>query len=113
MICWPAIIQFRGENELQLVESESAWQTDADLNGCCYDEDDRLIDSSGAVYALDEGSAGAVIRRVAGQYVEKDEINQLIQAHFSSVGACCAAKFAVSSVAQAIQIVRSSGDDPR
>lgn len=51
MILWPAIIKYEGESELTFVSSESEWQCDVDLHFFSYEDDDVLIDSTGAIYS--------------------------------------------------------------
>jgi hypothetical protein len=67
---WPAVLKYSGEDELLLIKDESTWLADDDLSAYVYDDDlsayvydddlsayvydenDMLIDSNGALYAL-------------------------------------------------------------
>jgi hypothetical protein len=60
-IVWPAVLKYSGEDELLLIKDESTWLADDDLSAYVYDDDlsayvydenDMLIDSNGALYAL-------------------------------------------------------------
>lgn len=102
MIHWPAVLQYRGDNELVFIAAQSQWDNDPELSGDHYDADDRLIDLTGAVFKF---SARTSELTHTGQSVTLAELVELIRLHMSEVGLCCVAKFSVASIAEAIVMV--------
>ncbi|WP_415890966.1 DUF4144 family protein [Neptuniibacter sp. SY11_33] len=105
MIKWPAIIKYHGDSELTYISSGSEWETDHDLHAVVYDADDRLIDSDGALFSLEETEDRLVMPRPVEAYFELEEMVDLIRAHFSSIGECCVSKFSIGSIAEGITTV--------
>ncbi|WP_415884220.1 DUF4144 family protein [Neptuniibacter sp. QD34_54] len=105
MIKWPAIIKYQGDNELIYIASGSVWETDQDLHAVVYDADDRLIDSDGVLFSLEEREDRLVILRPVEACFELEEMVDLIRAHFSSIGECCVSKFSIGSIAEGITTV--------
>lgn len=105
MIKWPAIIKYQGDNELTYISSGSEWETDQDLHAAVYEADDRLIDSDGVLFSLDERANRLVVPKSVEACFELEEMVDLIRAHFSSIGECCVSKFSISSIAEGITTV--------
>ena len=49
---WPMLLQYAGEEELEVVRSQDEWEIDPDLHARPYEPEDRLIDSEGVEYRL-------------------------------------------------------------
>lgn len=95
---WPAILVFRGMDELQFVESNTDLRTTSCAAG------DVLVDSDGSVYELDSGSVAAV-HLSADRRLRVEEVLELVKKHYSACGQCCVSKMGVPSIAVAIQMV--------
>lgn len=105
---WPAVLQYRGDNELVFIAGQSQWDGDTELSGGQYDVDDRLIDSTGRVFKLSEGTSDFI---AVEQELFLDEVVDLVRLHMSEVGLCCVAKFSAASIAEAIMMVSTFLDD--
>lgn len=105
MILWPAIIKYEGESELTFVDSASEWESDVDLHCFSYEEGDRLVDSTGGMYTLNQSVANCVKPEATGLSFDKDEILEMIKEHFSSIGECCVSKFGIKTIAEGIRFV--------
>lgn len=102
MINWPAVLQYRGDNELVFIAEQSQWDNDDELSGGRYDADDRLIDSTGRIFRPSEKAAGFVSTE---QVLSLDEVVELVRLHMSEAGLCCIAKFSAASIAEAVVMV--------
>jgi hypothetical protein len=49
-VVWPAALRCAGQDKLVIVDTQSEWEIDPDLQARPYAAEDRLIDSVGAVY---------------------------------------------------------------
>lgn len=99
-IHWPAIIQYRGADELEYLadaEALAAWQGRSAV---------RLIDSTGASYALQPDHS---FNRQADSTLQ--EILSLVRAHAAQQGICCTTKIAATNIANAIKLMASLADD--
>ncbi|WP_415894058.1 DUF4144 family protein [Neptuniibacter sp. PT8_73] len=105
MTKWPAIIKYRGESELTYIDSGSEWDCDADLHFFRYDSADQLIDSEGNIFSLVDMTDNFVKPRAINCSVSKETMQDLIRAHFSSIGECCVSKFSIGSIAEGITTV--------
>ena len=102
MISWPAVLQYRGDNELVFIAGQLQWDSDTELSGGSYDADDRLIDSKGMVFR----TSGQVQELLpVNQSVTLDEMIELVRFHMSEVGLCCVSKFSADSIEEAIVMV--------
>lgn len=106
---WPAIIKIAGDAELIYVAGESAWH-DPDLHAFDYDENDRLIDASGNLFALNHRQQGLVHPRPVGSSMALPEVLGLVKAHAAQKGSCCVSKLYASTIATAFGIVASLED---
>lgn len=102
MINWPAVLQYRGDNELVFIAEQSQWDNDDELSGGRYDADDRLIDSTGRIFRLSDKDPKLLSTE---QAISLDELVELIRLHMSEVGLCCVAKFSAASIAEAVVMV--------
>jgi hypothetical protein len=107
LIIWPAIIKYTGVDELVYVENLSTWDADKHLSSFRYEATDKLIDSSGRVYALQNTVNGAVMPEPTGNSASLDEVIGMVRAHASQMGTCCTAKFFAASIQEAVDAVRS------
>lgn len=105
MIVWPAIIKYEGESELTVVDSASEWECDADLHCFSYEEGNRLVDSAGAIYTLNQNVSNCVKPEPTGLSLDKAEVLEIIKEHFSSIGECCVSKFGIRTIAEGIRYV--------
>lgn len=104
MINWPAVLHYRGDNELVFIAGQSQWDNDAELSGGRYDPDDRLIDSTGRIFRFAVQEQGITLVH-SEQSVSLDEFVELVRLHMSAVGLCCVAKFSAASIAEAVVMV--------
>jgi hypothetical protein len=107
---WPAIIKIAGDAELIYLAGESAWHDDPDLHAFEYDENDRLIDASGHLFALNHRRQGRVQPRPVGSSMALYEVLGLIKAHAAQKGSCCVSKLYAPTIAEAFGIVASLED---
>jgi len=106
---WPAIIKYRGENELAFVGDLRQWQTDRDLSSYCYHDGDMLIDSEGQCYHLlyDRKSASAAFV-VSAKSISLEEFSVLVQKHLGAANQCCISKIALSSFREGFALIETT-----
>lgn len=98
-IAWPAVIQYRGDPELELIENAEDWQQFHDsVSGL--DPADRLIDSSGQAFRID--SKGEAKWQ---DQLSLEDVLGVVKAHMADSGACCVAKTYAPSIHEAIEMV--------
>lgn len=102
MITWPALLKLTGDDELLFVESQHAWESDADLHSAAYQPEDILIDSSGAIFDLYPRKASSSELVASPKGISLESAIELIKLHQSQLGACCAAKLYFPSIADAV-----------
>lgn len=107
-INWPAILKYKGENELAYVSSRSDWDSDADLHALAYEIDDQLIDSQGFVYSLSCRKNNRVVPEQTNRCLSLPEVSELIKKHLSEQGSCCVSSFFAPSIKEAIAMMHSS-----
>ena len=107
IINWPAVIKYHGENELTYVSSELEWNSDADLSEFNYGESDRLIDSGGHVYHLEDKDSGYIYPILTESTIPLYEFLSLVKLHASAQGECCIEKMMFKSIAEGMKIVES------
>lgn len=105
MINWPAVINYKGEDELTYVSSQSEWDGDADLHYFAYEAEDRLIDSYGQVFSLSDHNGSSVNPKHTNESLELQALIELAQKHAVSLGECCSAKMFFSSVSDVINAI--------
>ncbi|KKC99804.1 DUF4144 family protein [Photobacterium halotolerans] len=102
MVVWPAVLKYEGDQELSVVADRQTWESDADLHCFGFQPDDVLIDSTGQVFRPLSLRPGETRLEASEKTMRLEDIVELIKAHQSCLGACCAAKVAFDSVAEAI-----------
>ncbi|MBV7262504.1 hypothetical protein KCG43_10910 [Photobacterium sp. WH24] len=102
MVVWPAVLKYEGDQELSVVADRHTWESDSDLHCFGFQPGDALIDSAGQVFRLLSLRPGDTSLEKTVQTMRLDEIVEIIKAHQSCLGACCAAKVSFASVAEAI-----------
>ncbi len=102
-IHWPALLHYQGDPELAVIHSLADWQ--ADYAQHFFAADDRLTDSEGQCYLLQQRVKGQVLPEPVGLQLPLSDINALLRAHFAAAGHCCVAKMLVSSASEAVQAV--------
>jgi hypothetical protein len=105
MVVWPAVLKYRGDHELTFVLDQSVWNSDTDLHFFGYDSDDILIDSEGSIFALSNRNSHVITLEQSERKIELESMLELIKAHESQLGACCASKLSFQSIAQAIMVI--------
>jgi len=107
-IIWPAILKYKGENELAYISSQSDWDNDADLHVFAYEIDDQLIDSQGFVYSLSYRKNNFVVPEQTNRSLSLCEVSELIKAHLSELGSCCVSTVFFPSIKDALAMMHSS-----
>jgi hypothetical protein len=110
MVAWPAVLKYRGEHELTFILDQSAWNLDAELHLFGYDPEDILIDSEGSIFSLTNQNNNFIISEQSEQKIDLESVLDLIKAHESQLGACCASKLSFQSIAEAIMVI---GDESK
>ncbi len=103
LIQWPAIIKLHADDELIFVPGAVQFAGDVAHQLTHLQAQDRLIDSSGAVYHISNRSALELIP--VGVILSLDEVEDLLRLHLSSNGTCCVSKFYAPSIHEAIRSV--------
>lgn len=106
---WPAVIKYRGDNELQWVADEDSWQEDRDLSGFFFDDSDRLIDSTGRLFRLPFDHERGCSRIVpSNELIPLEQFTRLIQAHLFSLAQTCLTGVVLKDFAEGIATVRDT-----
>lgn len=106
-IHWPVLLQYEGDPELTVIHSQLDWQ--AEYAQHFFAAQDRLIDSEGQCFLLQQRISGQIIPHPAGVRLSLNELNEILRKHFAAAGHCCVAKMLVASVAEAVQAVEAAG----
>jgi hypothetical protein len=112
---WPAVLKYSGEDELLLIKDESTWLADDDLSAYVYDENDMLIDSNGALYALNYHVKTRQIHvNPQKKTVSIDQFEGWVKNHLALLNQCCSSKLTLSSITDGLvlleQLAEQSGD---
>ena len=105
---WPAIIKLHADDELMYVADAEGFFSDHALQQIQLMEQDRLIDSSGAVYHINKTSTLTLIP--AGIHLSLEQIDALLRRHLSNRGSCCVSKLHSNSISDAIADVMNLQD---
>jgi len=105
MASWPAIIKFSGDDELTYIADLQQWKSDTDLHFFGYQQDDMLIDSCGMIHHLNQHNVDLIMPQPTGALIDLGLATTIVQAHYSSIRSCCAAKIFAPSVAQLIELI--------
>lgn len=103
-IAWPAILHFSGDHELMFIASQTEWDADTCVHGGHYESNDRLIDSLGMIYSLNQRNNNFLTPQPTGRAASLAEIIALVKAHLSEQGSCCVSKLFAASITEAIEI---------
>jgi hypothetical protein len=103
-ISWPAILHYRGDDELDFLSNQVAWEEHQRHGVIGYQPGDRLIDSSGCCHLL-AGFKQGEITGSGNIFLNLDEILCLVRAHAAQSRICCVAKIQATSVKEAIEMV--------
>lgn len=101
-ISWPVIIQLHGDPELIFLADAQQFANNMALHRTHFQEQDRMIDSCGAIYILDADKAGWMN---TGAVIALQEIEVILQQHLSDYGNVCVSKFHAHSIGEAIASV--------
>lgn len=106
-IHWPVLLQYEGDPELTVIRSQEEWRTEYVQH--YFAAQDRLIDSEGQCFLLQQRLSDQIIPHAAGVGLSLNELNDILRGHFAATGHCCVAKMLVASVAEAVQAVEAAG----
>ena len=106
MVIWPAIVKFDGDPELDYISDEKKWEIESELHYLGYQDKDILIDSTGTIFSLNDPSNNSTKVINSNKTIAMDALLDLIKAHQSSLGLCCAAKVGFDSIKEAINSVK-------
>ncbi len=113
MISWPAVIRYRGDDELVYVGSAEEWRRDAEAYLYHHDDGNILIDSDGHVLNLGQGDGGEISPEDTGTCISLDDFVRLVRIHASSTHRCCIEKIGFRTVAEGIRLVAAMNEDDR
>ena len=111
IVKWPAIVQHADDAELYYLCDAHAWNDYAHTYGNDVEEDDRLIDVTGAVFSLQQSEEGGLSLTATETNYDLNAILGLVKAHAAQAGSCCVAKLYAPSIAEAFQIVKATGEE--
>ena len=111
VIYWPAVIKFRGDDELAHIGSAEEWQRDASSYLYHHNDGNILIDSKGHVLNLSRGVDGRINAEKTGIRIEVADFIRLVRIHASSSHRCCIEKISFRTVAEGIGLVAAMNDD--
>ena len=100
LIQWPAIIKLHADDELIFVQDAVQFARDVAFQLTHVQAQDRLIDSSGAVYHI--SNRPALELAPAGVMLSLDEVEDLLRLHLSNNGTCCVSKFYAPSIREVL-----------
>jgi hypothetical protein len=84
---WPAVIKYASADQLVVVDDADEWQIDPELHAWPYQDDDRLIDASGAEYRFGSGIPGMEASiEPTGRHVDPREFREMAERHLAATG---------------------------
>ncbi len=104
MIHWPCILKLAGDDELIFIKNHDAFI--ADCGDMILQNEDRLIDSQGLTFSI-ENTAISLTLRPTGVQIGAIEASTLIQEHEFANAQVCIIKMHFTSVAQAIKAIEN------
>lgn len=108
---WPALLQYRGDDELAYIADEADWLAHADMQHAPFTGQDRLIDSRGRVFYLRTAAAGGVTLHKADGAIDLPTFTTLLRAHAVVAGSCCAGKVGCNDLAEGMALIGLLEDD--
>ena len=103
-ISWPAIIHYHGDDELDFLPDQIAWDEHQRHGLIGYQPGDRLVDSKGRAYFL-TGLRQRETALSSNTCLSLEEVLCLVRAHAAQSKICCVAKIQASSVKEVIEMV--------
>ncbi|HEY9276852.1 MAG TPA: DUF4144 family protein [Methylotenera sp.] len=103
LVQWPAIIKLHADDELIFVSDAAQFTDDDTLQLTHIQAQDRLIDSSGAVYRISKGQSLELVS--SDLSLSLHEVEVLLRLHLSNNGNCCVSKFHAHSIHEALTSV--------
>lgn len=103
LVQWPAIIKLHADDELIFILDAAHFSSGASLQLSHVQAQDILIDSSGAVYRINNGQTLELAH--TDLLLSLHEIMVLLRLHLSNNGNCCVSKFHAHSIREAIMSV--------
>ncbi|MFA5985136.1 MAG: DUF4144 family protein [Methylococcaceae bacterium] len=109
MVSWPAIINFKGIDELQYVADGQVWASDPDLHQQPYVDGDTLVDSAGRVFMLPYNAQEKKVEITATEdKLALADFELMVLKHLTSLSQCCVSKLAILSYQQGMHIVEKT-----
>lgn len=103
-IAWPALLKYKGDDELIYLDNFAQWQADG-LSCAHFHPDDQLMDVSGNIYHLNHREHQMVQPIKTGEQLTLKALNGLVKAHAAQIGQCCIEKILLSSFDEAMRAV--------
>lgn len=112
MINWPAFIKYHGDDELLYIDKATIWLLS--LSHSHYDTDDRLIDSSGMIYALHHSNEDQQTKLTPlNKHCSVETFCGYLKAHFLCLKHCCVSKFHIKTFSEGMLMLQKSDEaDP-
>lgn len=105
MVNWPAIIKYSSEDELLFIESNIHWVSDNDLTAYPYHCDDVLLDSSGALFSINNNCFKPLKKTLP-----LDEFELWIKNHMVILNQCCSSKLSVAKYSDGLLLLEQLSD---
>jgi len=105
MVNWPAIIKYSGEDELLFIESNIHWVSDNGLTAYPYHCDDVLLDSSGALFSINNNCFKPLKKTLP-----LDEFELWIKNHMVILNQCCSSKLSVAKYSDGLLLLEQLSD---
>lgn len=91
---WPGIIRFDNSDDLEMIESQSDWDTFLEtVDAAC-----QLILSDGTIYNISTNTASTASIIPTEEIASVDTTVELARKHMAAQAHCCVAKFNAPSV---------------
>ncbi len=100
-VTWPAFIRHGHCDELEFIATEAEWWSHYAEKR--YLPDDRLVDSSGNSFQLNNSGAENFLNSLPP--LSLDEVLDMVRSHASVCGHCCVSKMGAPDIASAVALV--------
>jgi len=100
---WPAIIKLDADDELIFISDADEFANDTALREMQLQAQDKLIDSTGAVFTI--SNRPALTLTVTDSQLSLNAVENLLRLHLSNHGTCCVSKFHANSIREALMSV--------
>ena len=104
-INWPAFVKIDGDDELTFYRDQAEWENDTDQPVLGYGAGDRLVDSRGHMFTLDQQDAESFDTSPDDKVLSGAEVTELVRNHFANLGNCCVSKLGPGSIEECMQLL--------